>query len=192
MSESISRNAPCPCGSGKKYKMCCGAEAVAAERRAESEKSPFWHPEGSELLKDSDAYGPDDAMWRKEYFYDEKETTEVALAEKIVSEFVVPFVERHCDDDFVDEESLILLETAGARDDAEWSQSPWSRICNGKDWAKALVKNITSFLEDYHNIEFDCLVRREMSFGTPIVEIDDYDGSGLTLAFTIPDKDEED
>jgi preprotein translocase subunit SecA len=23
----ISRNAPCPCGSGKKYKMCCGRAA---------------------------------------------------------------------------------------------------------------------------------------------------------------------
>ena len=23
-SEKISRNAPCPCGSGKKYKHCCG------------------------------------------------------------------------------------------------------------------------------------------------------------------------
>jgi len=31
---SVSRNAPCPCGSGKKYKLCCGAEAVAAEREA--------------------------------------------------------------------------------------------------------------------------------------------------------------
>jgi uncharacterized protein YecA (UPF0149 family) len=24
-SEKIGRNAPCPCGSGKKYKKCCGA-----------------------------------------------------------------------------------------------------------------------------------------------------------------------
>lgn len=25
----INRNAPCPCGSGKKYKRCCGAENVS-------------------------------------------------------------------------------------------------------------------------------------------------------------------
>ena len=25
MGEKIQRNAPCPCGSGKKYKNCCGA-----------------------------------------------------------------------------------------------------------------------------------------------------------------------
>ena len=34
----ISRNAPCPCGSGKKYKMCCGAQIVAAERVAEEQR----------------------------------------------------------------------------------------------------------------------------------------------------------
>ena len=27
------RNDPCPCGSGKKYKTCCGNEAVLTERR---------------------------------------------------------------------------------------------------------------------------------------------------------------
>ena len=27
-SDKVGRNAPCPCGSGKKYKKCCGAEEV--------------------------------------------------------------------------------------------------------------------------------------------------------------------
>ena len=27
-SEKVSRNDPCPCGSGKKYKKCCGASGV--------------------------------------------------------------------------------------------------------------------------------------------------------------------
>jgi uncharacterized protein len=27
-SPKVGRNAPCPCGSGKKYKKCCGAAAV--------------------------------------------------------------------------------------------------------------------------------------------------------------------
>ena len=29
--ESTGRNAPCPCGSGKKFKQCCGKEAVAED-----------------------------------------------------------------------------------------------------------------------------------------------------------------
>ncbi|MGH8729268.1 MAG: tetratricopeptide repeat protein [Burkholderiales bacterium] len=43
--QSISRNAPCPCGSGKKYKHCCGSEdgfrAVAERGIAECRKGNF-------------------------------------------------------------------------------------------------------------------------------------------------------
>jgi len=28
MTKKVSRNDPCPCGSGKKYKNCCGAQAT--------------------------------------------------------------------------------------------------------------------------------------------------------------------
>lgn len=38
MNEKISRNAPCPCGSGKKYKKCCGAnEAISITHLLEKE-----------------------------------------------------------------------------------------------------------------------------------------------------------
>jgi len=30
--ENTSRNAPCPCGSGKKYKNCCGAPGKKKEQ----------------------------------------------------------------------------------------------------------------------------------------------------------------
>jgi hypothetical protein len=30
---TVGRNAPCPCGSGKKYKNCCLGRALPAERR---------------------------------------------------------------------------------------------------------------------------------------------------------------
>ena len=33
MNQQFSRNDPCPCGSGKKYKKCCGVE-VAVHRQA--------------------------------------------------------------------------------------------------------------------------------------------------------------
>jgi len=33
MSKSVSRNDPCPCGSGKKYKQCCLGKPPAEERR---------------------------------------------------------------------------------------------------------------------------------------------------------------
>jgi hypothetical protein len=40
------RNAPCPCGSGTKYKKCCGSEERAnAERAAEAERVRAWREE---------------------------------------------------------------------------------------------------------------------------------------------------
>jgi len=40
--EKIGRNAPCPCGSGKKYKNCCGANKTTtaqAEKDAADDKA---------------------------------------------------------------------------------------------------------------------------------------------------------
>jgi preprotein translocase subunit SecA len=34
LSNKISRNAPCPCGSGAKYKKCCGGPAAQALNKA--------------------------------------------------------------------------------------------------------------------------------------------------------------
>ena len=36
MSEKVGRNDPCPCGSGKKYKKCCLAEAFVHVGKEES------------------------------------------------------------------------------------------------------------------------------------------------------------
>ena len=38
--EAPGRNAPCPCGSGKKYKQCCLAKDEAAERAARAKEQP--------------------------------------------------------------------------------------------------------------------------------------------------------
>jgi len=37
---AISRNAPCPCGSGKKYKRCCGAVGAPPPPRVDAEGQP--------------------------------------------------------------------------------------------------------------------------------------------------------
>ena len=65
----ISRNAPCPCGSGKKYKHCC-------YRRDRSSSGPQF-PIGTVAL-----YGPDD-----------KVTTKIA-AGVIIAEGAEPIMER--------------------------------------------------------------------------------------------------
>src|SRR4051812_29694277 len=40
----IGRNEPCPCGSGKKYKRCCGVNA--APKLTESKRPAFPFPQG--------------------------------------------------------------------------------------------------------------------------------------------------
>jgi hypothetical protein len=40
MSKKIGRNDPCPCGSGKKYKHCCGNKAATAKRAVSESKKP--------------------------------------------------------------------------------------------------------------------------------------------------------
>ncbi len=40
----LSRNQPCPCGSGKKYKHCCALKAYVAKPDAELPQKKFWRP----------------------------------------------------------------------------------------------------------------------------------------------------
>jgi len=37
--EKVGRNDPCPCGSGKKYKKCCGREALETNEEGRHEVS---------------------------------------------------------------------------------------------------------------------------------------------------------
>jgi hypothetical protein len=60
----ISRNAPCPCGSGKKYKHCCSGQGGADDPRLGSERPRPPYPIGTAAM-----YGPDD-----------KTTTKIAAA----------------------------------------------------------------------------------------------------------------
>jgi hypothetical protein len=52
--KKISRNAPCPCGSGKKYKHCCYGKGFEDEREPASRQPPKY-PIGTVAF-----YGPDD------------------------------------------------------------------------------------------------------------------------------------
>jgi hypothetical protein len=62
---NLSRNAPCPCGSGKKYKNCCWGKDVEDDLTMESrQQQPPKLPMGTVAL-----YGPDD-----------KTTTKIAAA----------------------------------------------------------------------------------------------------------------
>ena len=42
MTQKLGRNDPCPCGSGKKYKHCCGAPQAAQQGRREISYQFLW------------------------------------------------------------------------------------------------------------------------------------------------------
>ena len=56
----ISRNAPCPCGSGKKYKHCCYGKGVEDDLGLGSGRQQPQYPLGTVAL-----YGPDDKTTTK-------------------------------------------------------------------------------------------------------------------------------
>jgi hypothetical protein len=58
--KKLSRNAPCPCGSGKKYKHCCYRNTGAGELDLGRTSQPPQFPIGTVAL-----YGPDDKMTTK-------------------------------------------------------------------------------------------------------------------------------
>ena len=55
-----SRNAPCPCGSGKKHKHCCYGKGVEDELDQGSGRQQPQYPIGTVAL-----YGPDDKTTRR-------------------------------------------------------------------------------------------------------------------------------
>jgi hypothetical protein len=57
--KKLSRNAPCPCGSGKKYKHCCYGKRIEDEREPASRQPPKY-PIGTVAF-----YGPDDKTTTK-------------------------------------------------------------------------------------------------------------------------------
>jgi hypothetical protein len=58
--KKLSRNAPCPCGSGKKYKHCCYGKDIEDDLGLGSGQPPPKYPIGTVAL-----YGPDDKTTTK-------------------------------------------------------------------------------------------------------------------------------
>jgi len=50
----VQRNSPCPCGSGRRYKQCCGRVSVPAPSDADFEKAQEWYEEAKAALEEGD------------------------------------------------------------------------------------------------------------------------------------------
>jgi hypothetical protein len=56
----VSRNEPCPCGSGKKYKHCCYGKDIESDFDVQADRQEPQFPIGTEAM-----YGPDDKTTTK-------------------------------------------------------------------------------------------------------------------------------
>lgn len=169
----ISRNAPCPCGSGKKYKMCCGAKAVAEEREAKARESKFWTPEGVTAEPDTISIGGR-PVWTLTLDVEFDEDIGPA-AQTFINQLIKPYVERHCclsrDDEGVhDEEEIFIIDNIGFS--GEYNKS-CPMLIKGRrgQLFDMLLDRIRIFLDDAMMIEVECRVRWDDNYGGPIVEI---------------------
>lgn len=174
----VSRNSPCPCGSGKKYKMCCGAAVVAAERAAEAEKSRFWTPEGV-TVEDDDRPGAFSRRPKWVMTYEPpKEGTPEKDAEAIIEGLVRPYVERHstlADDEEGDDLKIALLQT-GIRRGGGLDDCPSVRLGRYCQLMEMLRKRLEEFFEYFGNSIYRCEARWDACFGGPILTLEDEDG----------------
>ena len=178
----ISRNAPCPCGSGKKYKLCCGAKAVAEERAAEERKSPFYRPkverpkievpEGVTVEQDDTHTGWPNGRpkWRMEL--DVCDDDEV---ERIVNKLVRPYFDRYCEMTGFEEDDrfeIAVMEAAGYHDQ-QLGTSPSVILGRYDQLWDILCYKIDDILGCCcSDRNYSCEIRWDRMYGGPVITVD--------------------
>lgn len=173
--EKISRNAPCPCGSGKKYKMCCGASVVAAERAEAAQSSRFWMPDGVTAEKDEqpDDWFNDRPRWRRKFRVEEDSSVDEAMV-TLYDNFARAYFKKYCDPfDFGEEASpngVTLLEFY-TKSNRLLSSGPTALVGNGDNMWDLLRHRMDAFLCCCRTGEYDCVVRWDSRGGGPILSL---------------------
>jgi len=189
-SASLSRNAPCPCGSGKKYKLCCGAKAVAAEREVQEKKSRFWTPEGvtSEVDDTKSEWPNGRPKWNMSLPIDQ-DGDPAEDARCVIEKLVRPYFDRYCElaeGEESDSSAIAIVECFESRGDP-LAASP--RILNGrKDQLWEMLHNkLENFLANCQAPEVYCEVRWDHIYGGPIVYLED-DGASSMYFVSLPEE----
>ena len=177
----ISRNAPCPCGSGKKYKLCCGAKAVAEERAAEERKSPFYRakverpkievPEGVTVERDDTriAWPNNRPKWRTAVDLENEDETG-----RIIDKLVRPYFEKYCHGNVFEEgagDEIAVVEASGFRGH-QLGHGPTVVLGRyGQLWDILGYKIDEAIGDCRGDGEYTCEVRWDHMFGCPIISL---------------------
>ena len=167
----IAKNAPCPCGSGKKYKMCCGAKAIAAEREAEAKSSPFWTPDGVTSERDDTLTGWPNGRpkWKLKLDVSDDNAHEDD-ADKVIANLVRPYFDRYCRmTDFEDDSKFeIAVMEAFAVGGNPIASCPSVTLGRYDQLWDMLRDRIAALFDDCYESEILCEVRWDHMFGGPI------------------------
>lgn len=176
-SQKISRNAPCPCGSGKKFKKCCGASAVAAERAAEERRNPNWAPEGVTATEDDTkgAWVCPHPKWITRIAI-MKDGTAEKDAERVLNGVFRPYFERFCAD-VLKEEEIVILQNSQMQGEKTFVQCPSMVMVRSCEIMAVYKKKLIEFFKYFSDTDYyDCEVRYDQSCGGPILTLTNAEG----------------
>lgn len=178
----ISRNAPCPCGSGKKYKLCCGAKVVAEEREAAERESPFWTPKGVTVERDDANHMGLHATpkWSMELEILEENTSEDD-ADNVIQNLLRPFFDRYCDLRYLDDDGDFDIAVLESFSDVGYppDESPSVMVGRYSQLWDMLKDKVAECLENCCIGSCTCEVRKDMMFGGPILTV--FDDEEMTV-----------
>lgn len=188
-SQKISRNAPCPCGSGKKYKKCCGASAVAAERAAEERRNPNWAPEGVTAVEDDTkgAWLCKHPKWvlRLEM---KKDGTAEGDAGRVLEGLFRPYFERFCAH-VLEEDEVVILQNSQMKGEKTFGQCPSIIMARSCEIIDVYKEKLIEFFKYFCDTEyFDCEVRYDQSCGGPILTLTNAEGDIEIFFIGMPDR----
>lgn len=186
----VGRNDPCPCGSGKKYKKCCGAADAAAECRTVSATSSPHVPEGVTEEKDDDpSLWVDVPRWRMTYEPKKNGTPEEDAA-AILDRLVCPYVERHCSitDGEKDGNFEIALLQTRCRGNERLGDCPSVELGLYSQLTEMMRCKLEEFFRYFSDSVFKCEVRFDSGFGGPILILEDENGLAEMFMVALPDR----
>jgi len=189
-SKKISRNAPCPCGSGKKYKKCCGADAVAIERKREAQCDPNWAPEGVEVVADDTKGGwfNRHPKWTMKLLI-AKDGKAEEDADHVINCLLRPYYERFCADFMRDRQGdVVILQNSQMHDERTVGQCPSIVIARHAEIWDVYKKKLDEFFKYFSDSDYVCEVRYDQSCGGPILTLIDEEGDVEMFFLGFPDR----
>ena len=175
----IPRNAPCPCGSGRKYKKCCGADPETRARAAAASDLP----DGVQALQDSEfeLFRNKAPKWRMLLGAadDDFEAWVGKTTGKVMDGMVRPFAEKFCCfsnaiENGKSEVAFLQMRISGF---GSMAVCPEVQLLEYDRLFDIFRDRLEECLANFGDTACMCEVRRDPMYGGPALFLEDGDGS---------------